>query len=121
MGRSTAVNMERMSVPDKDHVPEDSGNGNAKQPDATGSVVDTDTEVDELVLSLQAHVLSDVLPYELLSRNLDSDERTTMKLLRQGGRLNRGLVTPRVFLPAIIFLALAAGILIIFTDASGKA
>lgn len=62
-------------MPDKDHVPENSGNGNAKQPDATGSVVYTDPEVDEQVHALQAQDRSDVLPYELQIRNLDSDEQ----------------------------------------------
>src|SRR5690625_2796268 len=120
MGRSTAVNMEMMSVPDKDQVTEISVNGNTKQPVTTGAVVLTDPEVDEQFHELQAQDRSDVLPYELQIRNLDSDERTTMKLLRQGVRLKRGLVTPRVFWPAIIFLALAAGISIIFPDARSE-
>ena len=108
-------------MPDKDHIPENSGNGDANRPDSTGPVVQTDPEIDEQVDALQAQDRSDVLPYELQIRNMDSDERTTMKLLRQGVRLKRGLITPRVFWPAIIFLALAAGISIIFPDASGKA
>src|SRR5690625_1861983 len=44
-----------------------------------------------------------------------------MKLLRQGVRLKRGLISPRVFWPAIIVLFLTAGISIIFPDISGKA
>src|SRR5699024_12550903 len=103
------------------HVRGSTGNDNAKPPDATGFVMHTNPEVDEQVRALHAQDRSDVLPYELQSRNLDSDERTTMKLLRQGVRLKPGLVTPRVFWPAIIFLALAAGISIISPDASGKA
>ena len=83
--------------------------------------IKTDPEIDEQVDELQAQDRSDVLPWDLQIRNLDSDDATTMKLLRQGVKLKRGLISPRVFYPAIIVLLLAAGITIIFPDASGEA
>ena len=83
--------------------------------------VRTDPEVDDEVDELQAQDRSDVLPWDLQIRNMDTDDATTMKLLRQGVRLKRGLISPRVFWPAIIFLLLAAGVTIIFPDASGEA
>src|SRR5690625_7451731 len=74
----------------------------------------TDPEIDEQVDELRAQDRSDVLPWDIQIRNLDSDDATTMKLLRQGVRLKRGLISPRVFWPAIIVLFLTAGISIIF-------
>ncbi len=87
----------------------------------TEPTVKTDPEVDEVVEDLQAQDRSDKLPSDIQIRNLDSDDATTMKLLRQGVRLKRGLITPRVFYPAISFLLLTALISIVFPDASGKA
>lgn len=81
----------------------------------------TDPEIDEQVDELRAQDRSDVLPWDIQIRNLDSDDATTMKLLRQGVRLKRGLISPRVFWPAIIVLFLTAGTSIIFPDISGKA
>ena len=90
-------------------------------PEDAEPVVKTDPEVDEQVVDLQAQDRSDVLPWDVQIRNMDSDDATTMKLLRQGVRLKRGLITPRVFYPAIIVLLLTAAISIIFPDASGQA
>ena len=90
-------------------------------PEVVDPVVKTDPEVDEQVEDLQAQDRSDVLPWDVQIRNMDSDDATTMKLLRQGVRLKRGLITPRVFYPAIIVLLLTAAISIIFPDASGQA
>ncbi|GAA4105744.1 BCCT family transporter [Enteractinococcus coprophilus] len=92
-----------------------------KPPEVVDPVVKTDPEVDEQVEDLQAQDRSDVLPWDVQIRNMDSDDATTMKLLRQGVRLKRGLITPRVFYPAIIVLLLTAAISIIFPDASGQA
>src|SRR5699024_6367040 len=89
--------------------------------DVEDTVVKTDPEVDEEVQDLKAQDRSDVLPQDIQIRNLDSDDTTTLKLLRQGVRLKRGLITPRVFYPAIIVLALTATISIVFPDASGRA
>lgn len=103
---------------DNDQERELPGTGNAEG--SQEPQVKTVPEVDEEVDALQAQDRSDVLPHDLQIRNLDSDQRTTMKLLRQGVRLKRGLISPRVFWPAIIFLTLAAGVSIIFPDASGR-
>lgn len=59
----------------------------------TEPTVKTDPEVDEVVEDLQAQDRSDKLPSDIQIRNLDSDDATTMKLLRQGVRLKRGLIT----------------------------
>lgn len=103
---------------DNDQARDASGTGNAEG--SQEPEVKTVPEVDEEVDALQAQDRSDVLPHDLQIRNLDSDQRTTMKLLRQGVRLKRGLISPRVFWPAIIFLTLAAAVSIIFPDASGR-
>src|SRR5690625_5552120 len=106
-----------MSAKEHDREPSDE---DAQSLDAE-PVVKTDPEVDEEVEDLQAQDRSDVLPWDLQIRNMDSDDVTTLKLLRQGVRLKRGLFSPRVFYPAIIVLALTAAITIIFPDASGQA
>lgn len=108
-----------MSDSDEEHTA--SGPDNADRSDDQKPETRTIPEVDEEVDALQAQDRSDVLPHDLQIRNMDSDDRTTMKLLRQGVRLKRGLISPRVFWPAITVLILAAGISIIFPDASGQA
>ena len=106
-----------MSANDHDREPSDDD----VPPAEADPAVKTDPVVDEEVDELQSQDRSDKLPWDLQIRNMDSDDATTMKLLRQGVRLKRGLISPRVFWPAIIVLLLAAGVTIIFPDASGEA
>ena len=106
-----------MSTTDHEREPSDED----VQTEEAEPAVKTDPEVDEEVEELQAKDRSDALPWDLQIRNMDSDDATTMKLLRQGVRLKRGLISPRVFWPAIIVLLLAAGVTILFPDGSGEA
>ena len=119
MGAIRAVRGKENSMSTNDHD-RDPAQDEALSAEAEPAVR-TDPEVDDEVDELQAQDRSDVLPWDLQIRNMDTDDATTMKLLRQGVRLKRGLISPRVFWPAIIFLLLAAGVTIIFPDASGEA
>lgn len=51
----------------------------------------------------------------------DTDEEITEKLRRQGVRIGRGTIAPRVFWPALIVVALVALISIVLPDASSRA
>lgn len=61
------------------------------------------------------------VPVEVFPAERDTDDEITEKLRRQGVKIGKGLVAPRVFWPAFIVILLVAVLSLVFPDAMGGA
>ncbi len=60
------------------------------------------------------------LPDRLHIGEDDSDDAITEKLRRQGVKIGRGMIAPRVFWPALIVIVAVAGLSVLFPDSAGQ-
>ncbi len=106
------------------------GNPPGDEETATDSVADTDAAAgsdSELTPEEQNHYLFGApdpvrlhLPEKLHIGEGDSDEAITEKLRRQGVRIGKGMIAPRVFWPALIVIVAVAVLSIVFPTGAGE-
>ena len=60
------------------------------------------------------------LPRSVHIAEQDTDDEITAKLRRHGVRIGRGMVSPRVFWPALLIIVLVAALAILLPDATGE-
>ncbi len=92
--------------------PEDDSRTDAHPPTLQNPISGETLELDPAISAVptRMHIAED-----------DSDAQITEKLRRQGVRIGKGMIAPRVFWPAFIVIALVTVLSLVFPDAMGTA